>query len=62
TTMRLTGSVDLLKRELDQRLGVTLPISQSLPIAAIAAGAPVVGGALGPGAGGRPGRAAPRDP
>jgi uncharacterized protein (TIGR02099 family) len=46
TTMRLTGSVDLLERELDQRLGVTLPISQSLPLAALAAGAPVVGGAL----------------
>jgi uncharacterized protein (TIGR02099 family) len=46
TTMRLTGSVDLLQRELDQRLGVTLPISQSLPIAALAAGAPVVGGVL----------------
>lgn len=46
TTIRLTGSVDLLERELDQRLGVTLPISQSLPIAALAAGAPAVGGAL----------------
>ncbi|GAB2715596.1 YhdP family phospholipid transporter [Halomonas garicola] len=46
TSMRLTGSVDLLQRELDQRLGVTLPISQSLPIAAFVAGAPVVGGAL----------------
>ncbi|MDN6179533.1 MAG: DUF3971 domain-containing protein [Halomonas subglaciescola] len=46
TTMRLTGSVDLLERELDQRLGVTLPISQGLPIAALAVGAPVVGGAL----------------
>ncbi|GAA3897699.1 AsmA-like C-terminal region-containing protein [Halomonas cibimaris] len=46
TTMRLTGSVDLLRRELDQRLGITLPISQNLPLAALAAGAPVVGGAL----------------
>lgn len=46
TSLTLTGSVNLIRRELDQRLGVTLPISQSLPIAAIAVGAPVVGGAL----------------
>ncbi|WP_017430660.1 YhdP family phospholipid transporter [Vreelandella jeotgali] len=46
TGLRLTGRVNLLQRELDQRLGVTLPVSQSLPIAALAAGAPVVGGAL----------------
>jgi uncharacterized protein YhdP len=45
-SIRLSGSVDLVQRELDQRLGVSLPISQSLPFAAIAAGAPVVGGAL----------------
>ncbi|MGO3216083.1 MAG: YhdP family protein, partial [Halomonas sp.] len=37
---------DLVNRELDQRLGVTLPVTQSLPIAAIAVGAPIVGGAL----------------
>ncbi|MGS2743115.1 YhdP family phospholipid transporter [Halomonas sp. LS-001] len=46
TKIRLTGSADLLKRELDQRLAIALPISQSLPIAALAVGAPVVGGAL----------------
>lgn len=46
TTLTLTGNVDLATRELDQRLGVTLPVSQSLPIAAIAVGAPIVGGAL----------------
>lgn len=45
-TLTLSGSVDLVSRELDQRLGVTLPVSQSLPIAAIAVGAPIVGGAL----------------
>ncbi|NYS59249.1 YhdP family protein [Vreelandella salicampi] len=45
-SIRLSGSVDLLQRELDQHLDVSLPISQSLPFAAIAAGAPVVGGAL----------------
>ncbi len=46
TTLTLTGTVDLVSRELDQRLGVTLPVTQSLPIAAIAVGAPIVGGAL----------------
>lgn len=45
-TLSLSGDVDLVNRELDQRLGVALPVSQSLPIAAIAIGAPVVGGAL----------------
>ncbi|MDN7133289.1 AsmA-like C-terminal region-containing protein [Halomonas sp. MC140] len=46
TTLTVTGNVDLMTRELDQRLGVTLPVTQSLPIAAIAVGAPIVGGAL----------------
>ncbi|CAN0503661.1 unnamed protein product [Ectocarpus sp. 12 AP-2014] len=46
TTLTLTGNVDLVNRELDQRLGVTLPVTQSLPFAAIAVGAPIVGGAL----------------
>ena len=46
TTLTLTGSANLVTRELDQRLGVTLPVTQSLPIAAIAVGAPIVGGAL----------------
>lgn len=45
-TLKLTGNVNLVNRELDQRLGVTLPVSQSLPIAAVAVGAPIVGGAL----------------
>lgn len=45
-TLKFTGDVDLVNRELDQRLGVILPVSQSLPIAAIAVGAPIVGGAL----------------
>ncbi|MGE6605923.1 YhdP family protein [Halomonas sp. NPDC076908] len=45
-TLKLTGDVDLVNRELDQRLGVILPVTQSLPIAAIAVGAPIVGGAL----------------
>ncbi|WP_085917975.1 YhdP family phospholipid transporter [Halomonas sp. CSM-2] len=45
-TLSLSGDVDLVNRELDQRLGVALPVSQSLPMAALAIGAPVVGGAL----------------
>lgn len=45
-SLRLHGSVDLLQRELDQRLDVSLPISQNLPFAALAAGAPGVGGVL----------------
>ncbi|WP_373190572.1 YhdP family protein [Halomonas sp.] len=42
----LDGSVDLARRELDQRLTVTVPVSNNLPLAAVLAGAPVVGGAL----------------
>ncbi|MGP9797905.1 YhdP family phospholipid transporter [Halomonas sp. 86] len=44
--LTLTGNVNLLHRELDLRLGVVMPVTQTLPIAAIAVGAPVVGGAL----------------
>ncbi|WP_046079783.1 YhdP family phospholipid transporter [Halomonas sp. HG01] len=46
TRFTLDGSVDLARRELDQRLGITLPVSNNLPLAAVIAGAPVVGGAL----------------
>ncbi|WP_043526863.1 YhdP family protein [Litchfieldella xinjiangensis] len=46
TSFTLNGQVDLIRRELDQHLAVTVPLSQSLPLAALAAGAPVVGGAL----------------
>ncbi|MCE8037159.1 AsmA-like C-terminal region-containing protein [Halomonas sp. MCCC 1A11062] len=46
TSFTLEGTVDLSRRELDQRLGVTVPVSSSLPLAAVIAGAPVVGGAL----------------
>lgn len=46
TRFTLDGSVDLARRELDQRLGVTVPVSNNLPLAAVIAGAPVVGGAL----------------
>lgn len=46
TRFTLNGQVDLARRELNQRLGVTVPVSQNLPLAAVAVGAPVVGGAL----------------
>ena len=46
TRFTLDGRVDLARRELDQRLSVTVPISRNLPLAAVIAGAPVVGGAL----------------
>ncbi|SEK59439.1 YhdP family protein [Halomonas daqiaonensis] len=46
THFTLNGSVDLARRELDQRLAVTVPVSSNLPLAAVLAGAPVVGGAL----------------
>lgn len=46
TSFTLDGTVDLARQELDQRLGVTVPVSSSLPLAAVLAGAPVVGGAL----------------
>ncbi|ERS89100.1 YhdP family protein [Halomonas sp. PBN3] len=46
TRFTLDGSVDLARRELDMGLGVTVPISRNLPLAAVIAGAPVVGGAL----------------
>ncbi|MDI5936189.1 YhdP family protein [Halomonas kalidii] len=46
TFFTLEGTVDLARRELDQRLGVTVPVSRNLPLAAVIAGAPVIGGAL----------------
>ncbi|WP_148254628.1 YhdP family protein [Aidingimonas lacisalsi] len=46
TVFRLEGTVDLVRRELDQRLGVSVPVSQNLPLAAVAAGSPLIGGAL----------------
>ncbi len=46
TRFSVDGSVELARRELDMRLGVTVPVSRNLPLAAVIAGAPVVGGAL----------------
>jgi uncharacterized protein YhdP len=46
TFFSLEGTVDLVRRELDQRLSVTVPVSRNLPLTAVIAGAPLVGGAL----------------
>ncbi|MGB2148332.1 MAG: YhdP family protein [Cobetia amphilecti] len=46
TTVTLNGQVDLLRGTLDQRMAITVPVSQNLPLAAVLAGAPAVGGAL----------------
>lgn len=46
TQFTLDGSVNLAARQLDLLLGVTVPVSQNLPLAAVLAGAPYVGGAL----------------
>nr|WP_297459261.1 AsmA-like C-terminal region-containing protein [uncultured Halomonas sp.] len=46
TQFTLNGSVDLAARRLDMLLGITVPVSQNLPLAAVLVGAPYVGGAL----------------
>jgi uncharacterized protein YhdP len=46
TQFSLDGNVNLLSRQLDLALGITVPISQNLPLAAVLIGAPYVGGAL----------------
>ena len=46
TNFALDGSVDLIRRQLDQQLTITVPLSSNLPLAAVMVGAPVVGGAL----------------
>lgn len=46
TDFTLDGSADLARRQLDLMLGVTVPVSNNLPLAAVVAGAPIVGGAL----------------
>lgn len=46
TQFTLNGSVDLVARRLDMLLGITVPVSQNLPLAAVLVGAPYVGGAL----------------
>ncbi|HET8791040.1 MAG TPA: AsmA-like C-terminal region-containing protein, partial [Modicisalibacter sp.] len=46
TQFTLEGSVDLAARRLNMLLGITVPVSQNLPLAAVLVGAPYVGGAL----------------
>ncbi|WP_177203488.1 YhdP family protein [Marinospirillum celere] len=46
TRVSLTGKIDLLEETLDQRLRVTLPVGQTLPLAALVLGAPQVGVAI----------------
>ncbi|WP_027966484.1 YhdP family protein [Halomonas halocynthiae] len=42
----LSGTVDLIRHQMDQQLTIVLPFSRSLSLAAVVAGAPVIGGAL----------------
>ncbi|MFT0211655.1 YhdP family protein [Pseudomonas sp. F1_0610] len=44
--LTLAGSINLHTQQINGRLGVTLPVSNNLSIAAIIAGAPAVGGAI----------------
>lgn len=44
--LTLAGSINLQTQQINGRLGVTLPVSNNLSIAAIIAGAPAIGGAI----------------
>lgn len=46
TNVELNGMLDLAHDRIDARLLVTLPVTNNLPLAAVIAGAPAVGGAL----------------
>ncbi|WP_434456847.1 TIGR02099 family protein [Stutzerimonas urumqiensis] len=46
SNLELSGTLDLVSDRIDAKLLVTLPVSNNLPLAAIIAGAPAVGGAL----------------
>ncbi|GAB2796254.1 AsmA-like C-terminal region-containing protein [Halomonas shantousis] len=46
THFSLQGEVDLLRQLLDLRLGITVPVSQNLPLAALLVGAPQIGAGL----------------
>jgi uncharacterized protein YhdP len=46
TDMQLQGTLDLAHDQVDAHLQVGLPLTNSLPIAALIAGAPAIGGAL----------------
>lgn len=46
THFSVAGQVDIPARTLDAHLGVTVPVTQNLPLAAVLVGAPQVGGVL----------------
>lgn len=46
SNLSLEGSADARREQLDASLELTVPISRNLPLVALAAGAPLVGGAL----------------
>ena len=45
-SFRLTGSADLVNKELRQKLEVDIPLTNNLPLASVLLGAPQVGGAI----------------
>lgn len=46
TRMALAGQVDLIEETLQQELTLVMPVAQSLPLAAVLAGAPQIGAAI----------------
>lgn len=46
SNLELNGTLDLVADRIDAKLLVTLPVTNNLPLAAIIAGAPAIGGAL----------------
>ena len=46
SNLELEGQLDLVKEQINAKLQVALPITNNLPLAAIAIGAPAIGGAL----------------
>lgn len=46
SNLELDGRMDMVRDQIDAKLLVTLPVSNNLPLAALIAGAPAIGGAL----------------
>ncbi|MGB2318314.1 MAG: YhdP family protein, partial [Litorivicinaceae bacterium] len=46
SSFRMTGTADLVNRQLNQKLEVDIPLTNNLPLASILLGAPQVGGAI----------------
>ncbi|HCL75092.1 MAG TPA: hypothetical protein DIC26_04390, partial [Pseudomonas sp.] len=46
SNLELDGRLDMVRDRIDAKLLVTLPVSNNLPLAALIAGAPAIGGAL----------------